>query len=767
MSTIDWAAGLSGLWTSAANWVGDTVPGASDTAVIDAAASRHYTVTLNSPVMVGGIVLDQADAVLAVSSNLTSPDIDVEAGTLSLVGATVAGTIAQSGGVIDIGKGNTTLSDVTLAGPVTMRATKGSSTLTIQNGMTFAGSGTVALNTRLVLDSVSVLDNGTLSDDSTSGVLIDGKTPLTLGSHLTLDASDILLKGGQSITNDGTLDVSFLSGGTLTNNGTLAETATNHLNVILDAGSFTNNGLITASCEVDLFLQGLNAPGAGGSIALQGGALVLFGTLTTAQLLATFAQQRVTGTGNYGFGVVGALDNSGTTLAVGTGTTLGTLSLADITGGTIIDHGGSMAGGTLTSLTYQSLTNTLSLAYGTLADVNLKGATTLIANSQVTIQGGTLSGVGTISAHFLNLDGTDITGAGKSGKVLITTQAYANEEVAVSANQSVAGYTIDFTANSASFDAAGSAALDNATLNFSNSGTFGDSFGYDYDDAGNVSLGTHFVINIAAGSSLALGGVPAEFPPAPILTNQGTMAVAGTLALGGSYAIANLDNTGIIDISSGGTMLASSNPDTILTNGGVIAATDGTLDLTAVTNTGLISATFKTAPGTATIAGSLTGAGTVALTGTGTLALGGTVAAGQLISLGSGTETMLFTNTTADTGFGGTIGGFAKGDSITFTGETLTAASFVGQSIVATLSTGGTIALATTSALSGGLSVTNAKGNASITYTNAEASGHGWSGGALAAHPLPAHWEPSVFDHGGAGWREMETLVWPVIGHGH
>ncbi len=495
MSTIDWAAGLSGLWTTAANWVGDTVPGASDTAVIDAASSRHYTVTLNSPVMVGGIVLDQADAVLAVSSSLTSPDIDVEAGTLSLVGATIAGTIAQTGGAIDIGKGNTTLSDVTLSGNVTMDAVTRSATLTIQNGVTFAGAGTVALNGRLVLDGVSVLDNGTLSDASTSGILIEGKTPLTLGSHLDMYARDILLKGGQSITNDGTLDVQYLSGGTLTNNGTLLETEANNLNIILDPSSFTNNGLVVATGDLSLFLPDLNAPGAGGAIELQGGALILYGTLTTAQLLATFAQQRVTGTGNYGFGVVGALDNSGTTLTVGTGTTLGTLSYGDITGGTIIDHGGSLNGGTLTSLTYQSLSNTLNLNGATLADVNLKGATSLVANSEVNLQGGTLSGVGTISADFLNLAGTDITGTGKSGHVLITTQAYANENISVSADQSVTGYTIDFTAASASFEVASGAALDNATLNYANAGSYGDGLDYGYGGTSGVSLGAHFDIN--------------------------------------------------------------------------------------------------------------------------------------------------------------------------------------------------------------------------------------------------------------------------------
>ena len=56
MATLSWIAGTSGVWTTAANWSSDAVPGAGDTAVVDAPGS--YLVSIPGTVSVGDLILD-------------------------------------------------------------------------------------------------------------------------------------------------------------------------------------------------------------------------------------------------------------------------------------------------------------------------------------------------------------------------------------------------------------------------------------------------------------------------------------------------------------------------------------------------------------------------------------------------------------------------------------------------------------------------------------------------------------------------------------
>src|SRR5206468_9709932 len=173
-----------------------------------------------------------------------------------------------------------------------------------------------------------------------------------------------------------------------------------------------------------------------GKMAVTGGTLVLQGNgLTLAQL----------GTVTHSGGVVNlqtTLNDTGATLNVGTGTGLGTLTLASsgtIQNGTIVDHGSGIAfaGGTLAGVTYDGTMNLST------------------ANSYAYITNG------------LTLAGINGTGTG----------------------------TINLTGQGAYIYAAGGQTLNNATLNIGNSNSY--DYLYNYDAAGIavLTLGANLTIS--------------------------------------------------------------------------------------------------------------------------------------------------------------------------------------------------------------------------------------------------------------------------------
>jgi hypothetical protein len=101
------------------------------------------------------------------------------------------------------------------------------------------------------------------------------------------------------------------------------------------------------------------------------------------------------------------------------------------------------------------------------------------------------------------------------------------------------------------------------------------------------------------------------------------------------------------------------------------------------------------------------GTGVIALSngGAGVLALdiSSTVSAGQTIDFAAG-HAEISLGGFSETHFSGMIEGFAAGDEVALKGN-VTSASFRGDSITVTVSNGSTIALTTTSALTGSLSV--------------------------------------------------------------
>ena len=140
-----------------------------------------------------------------------------------------------------------------------------------------------------------------------------------VGKFVTVDTSEFS-RSTSGIVNAGTINAN-LSGGSFTING---------------AGFFTNQGTINVSNGDTLTISSTSWSNTGTMAVTGGGTLDLQGGGVTLAQLGT-----VTNTG----GVVNlqtTLNNAGTTLNVGSGTAMGTLTLAingTIANGTIVDHG--------------------------------------------------------------------------------------------------------------------------------------------------------------------------------------------------------------------------------------------------------------------------------------------------------------------------------------------------------------------------------------------------------------------------------------------
>jgi fibronectin-binding autotransporter adhesin len=833
MTTINWANGVSGLFSTAADWSGGVVPGAGDTAIISAGGSAPYTVTVSSQVKLAGLQLDQTLATLLVQAKLTSRATLLEAGTLTLARGTLQGTVTQTGGTFLVKSSGGTLNGVTWQGTLdpgfTAAHRQQPGTLTIEKSLTLVGAGgtgpgTATFDGPVVLDGLKTLNNATLGGDGT--LTVENSAKLTLGSAL-VDNVSLSFAGGvqEALVNDGliasiggTVLVVGDSGstlGTVTNDGTMSG------NITVAAAEFTNDGLMSATAGQTLELDAglITDPGAHGRITLASGNLILGGAQTTASLTNFYATQHVSGKGSFGFGVSGTLDNTGNTLDIGKGTIFGTLdgsAAGTLSGGTVVDQGGEpvLTGGgyvypnflpfTLADLTYVSASPTLTFANNwALTDVTLTGVSTLDAVSandgsyvaELLLTGDTLSGVGTLDVNGqLVMDSTTATNANGSLAVDLTSTAVL---VTFGADQSLAGFTIDASS--------GFITLEETSLS---------AVGFDFHEP---SYPEEVLIQSATGTQTWDSSVTASIAGTSMLAlvtgtgtlvNDGQISAAGTLLLG-NYdnpgTSADLNNAGVIDIAAGGALEVLTGSE--LANSGTIAVSGGLLSLQAgaFTNTGVVSIT----DGTLALAGTLDAAqlssllagidfsdssldlqaalklqggtltagqngipssvmldgqgtgrltdgtllvqtgqtvdvlnneylqvtvvndGTLnltsgdyseygefadAVTGTGAIDVGGTdtgifrdvafdaaVGSGQTIDFVGSAPVELTLG--SPTSFAGTLNGFAVGDSLTLGGDTVSSAAFKGDFIVAKLSTGKTISFATSSALTGKLSV--------------------------------------------------------------
>ncbi len=137
VKTWDGGAGTQ-LWSDAANWSPDGVPGAGDDAVIDVAGS--ITVTINAPVSVSSLTCAET---LVLNSNLTIGQPSTISGTLTWNSGSIAGTAKLTiapGGTATLGSGGNKVLDRMTLQIGGSGSWDGSGVFTLTNSGTATGS---------------------------------------------------------------------------------------------------------------------------------------------------------------------------------------------------------------------------------------------------------------------------------------------------------------------------------------------------------------------------------------------------------------------------------------------------------------------------------------------------------------------------------------------------------------------------------------------------------------------------------------------------
>jgi hypothetical protein len=325
MPDVSWGAG-NGSFSDGADWSGDTVPDAADTAVINMGGT--YTVTVSGAQTAGSLTVDDASATIADNSALTvGTSLTLTAGKFDLNsgGQIDGGTISATGGAFAWDGG--LLSGVKYEG--TLSLTAASAQLFVAGGLTATGSGgtgsgSISLTgsgATLIVTGGETLDEATVNIGSAGGDTLElndtsGQTPtLNLGAHFSIvqagasaqigeycgGSSDVIADAG-SIT-AGVAGGSFLIDSfNFTNSGSIAVSAGDSLTIdplddfdnaaggsisVTGSGStasldgvWSNAGTITAGSGAILDLGGEFAAASMKGITNNGGTLALQGVLT-------------------------------------------------------------------------------------------------------------------------------------------------------------------------------------------------------------------------------------------------------------------------------------------------------------------------------------------------------------------------------------------------------------------------------------------------------------------------------------------------------
>ena len=599
MAVVKWKAALGGDgdWGTASNWGTGVVPGATSDVVIDLKGS--YTVTINSAEAAHSLLVNAAGADIEVNSTLAiGGTFNLKAGLFDLNsgGDIVGGTISTSGGTLLWNGG--TLSSVTFDGDLSLARTTRAQTLNMAGGLTMAGVGGVGPGT---IDdtgdasTINVLNNLNLANVTVNiGTSFTGASAIFLqsGVTLTLAANCIVsLAGGAA-----TLGYHGGSGGSsatfIVNNGSIvANYDGGSGKFVVDPANFTNKGTMTITGGTT-FDIGLVDPNIGadyptsfintGTISVDAKSVLGFGgTLTTSQLA---------GVSNAGLiEISGTLTNSGSTLLVGPGITLGVMNLASvgaIVGGTIVDNSGSgltFNGGVLDGVTYE----------GTLKLINQQSAPSVVSIT-----------------HSLAMTGANGIGSG----------------------------TIDVAGYLSSLDVLDASTISNALIEIGSSAGSSGNF---------VLVGTAGVLTLAANTTVDQTGEYAQFGDLAGLGSGGSMINDGLINAdisGGLLIIdpTNFTNAGMINVSTGDKLeigyLYESSLINFVNTGSISIDTGGELDLSSNLKTSQL--TGFTNDGQIVYYGTLTNTGSTLIAGTGSalgnLAIEGLVVGGTISSNGSG-----------------------------------------------------------------------------------------------------------------------------------
>jgi fibronectin-binding autotransporter adhesin len=546
----------------------------------------------------GGLSSITNTGTIEISGGTLTVEADI-ANTLGIIVVDGVGTLTLASGAIDGGAINDS-GNIDVSGPSAIsgaqlnngHVTIGSNaTLTLDND-TVTGTSFIdtASGATILIDGSATLDE----------VTITGGTITNSGATLTIDAGQMLtLQGGASLVggtlnNSGTLEIESSSGATLhgvnvTNDDSIEVFAGSVL--VLDQVTTVDNstGIISIDGTGMLTLDDASISGGTvtnhGTVTLGGTATLKSGTLNNYSQINVSAtdneldSETITNTGAIAILALGVLaldhvstfnNNGGLITIYGTGAL--TLDDATVSGGTINDY--SLASGAIVA-----------------GDIDVTGSSTLngvhLNNGQVTIESGvvlTLDNDTVAGTHFNNIGAIDVTASSTlSDAHLINGQVKIESGVVLTLdNDTVTGAHFSDTGATIQIDGGTTLTLDGATID---GGTINDySPGASGIVAGDIDIIGSTTISDA---SLNHGNVTIE--SGEQLTLDGD-TVNGT-------AFTNIATGSVIHVDGGDTLTL--NDATTITGGSVTIGVDAllktsgdvTLTDTSVTNDGKIEVT--------------------------------------------------------------------------------------------------------------------------------------------------------------------------------
>ncbi|MDP2868283.1 hypothetical protein [Methyloversatilis sp.] len=368
---ICWDGGAgSQLWTDAANWTGDVLPGVNDLVFITLAGGADVILNALPTVTVAGLTIGNANSLTLTGGVLNAPTTVQQGGTLNLDGGNLNfgnallnnGTLNYAGGTMN---GNVFANNGALnvlsgsAGNLTTNRLNNNGSVIVDSGATFefgSGGGMIFANN----GSVAV-ESGTLSvlahDADASGPGADSGA-YSVDSGATLRFRDAFrdFGPGSSITGSGDVEFTAFSGGVFNVNGgynvggetrvsgnTLVNFNSNAtFGDLRVAGNIGGNGTLTVTD--DLTWTAGSIGGNGRVIAVRGDTV-----LDGSNLALNGAVLNVGGSGLLNSGTQLAL-NGGSQLIVSDGASLGLGSNTRVGGtGSLVNRGtleGTLGGGT-------------------------------------------------------------------------------------------------------------------------------------------------------------------------------------------------------------------------------------------------------------------------------------------------------------------------------------------------------------------------------------------------------------------------------------
>jgi hypothetical protein len=530
MSTLSWTPGLSGDWSTAADWSGSVVPADPGTsAALGGTGAYAVSLAATESYSIGGLSITDTTASLTVKGGLSVTTL-ANSGVIKLTGAATA--LVASGAVTDLGR--ITVSD--------------SAAFWLDPGSSLANGGKITLNTAGTLGIDSVIKLGALNHVTNSGGLVEvyGSGTLNLGGAVAVSGtvgllSNLALDGGTLLK--GTLEN---TGGSVALYGTLDAMTWQGPMIIGAMQSMTVTGGLTVTTAQ-------STPGtitlAGGrfdvadSETLNGMTLLAAPTAANADFIENATQQDGSPSGTVTFGSTFVLSQTG-----------GVTYLQDPSGGgtaTTTVNAGQMliSSGTLV-LKEGSLNNTGTLAIGAAAFVSVTSYTTVSSSGLIDANGGGLSqlnfGINTVATELTNLVGSVYTGG--------TLEADANSTLDIDASSKLTVANTTLILNGA-----------NSAIRF-----------YDPTLARDDDIRTTLV---TLNGMLVLSN-GANFVATQSLVDNGLMTLNG-----GTLAVSTFTVSAGAALSGNG--MVNDQKNSTLANNGTVTASGGMLDLTgSVSGTG-------------------------------------------------------------------------------------------------------------------------------------------------------------------------------------